>query len=392
MEEEIYMKRLQVVRLISQALFIVLCFLGLYNKIPYMPQGIIVLAILLGPIFCGFICPFGFMQDLSAKLGKALGIKQRQMPKKLQRVLVFTRYIIFLLVAVFSVNIILQLLSFDPRVNFLQILNGKVIAIGGLVSIGIFLIIGMFFKRPFCNYLCFEGAKLGLFGIARPFRIKRDEDKCVGCKKCDKACPMNINISSNKRVDSLQCVNCYECVSSCPIQGTLKVKPVFSDVKDFVLAIKNKELSLKWSKKRIVITSICTVILVLGGVVMYKLNKGFPEYVNTQARVTESQEVLTLETVTLEDGVYKGEADGFKGLIGTEVTVLNNRIESIVVTSYKDDARWFNHANSIVPNEIIRNQATQIDTVSGATYSSTGIINSVKNALGETDYIQTSGH
>ncbi|WDV46098.1 4Fe-4S binding protein [Clostridiaceae bacterium M8S5] len=384
------MKRLQVIRTISQAVFIVLFIVGVYNNIPYMAQGIILLAVLLGPIFCGFICPFGFMQDLSARLGNILGVKQRQMPKKIQKILVFTRYLLFLLVAIFSVTFIMKLLSFDPRVNILQIINGKVIATSGLISIGLFLVIGIFFKRPFCNYLCFEGAKLGLLGIVRPFRIKRDQDKCVGCKKCDKACTMNINISNSKRVDSLQCVNCYECISNCPIEGTLRVQPVFKDIKEFTMNIKHKKS--KWSKKKIVITLACAVIMAFGGVIMYKLNKGFPKYINTQARVSENQELLTLETVSLDDGVYYGEAKGFKGLIKTKVTVLNNRIKSIEVTSNQDDARWFNHANSIIPNEIIRNQATQVDSVSGATYSSTGIINSVKNALGETDYLQVNGH
>lgn len=384
------MKRLQVIRMISQAVFTVLFIVGMYNNIPYMAQGIIIIAVLLGPIFCGFICPFGFMQDLSTKLGKVLGVKQRQMPKKIQRILVVTRYLLYLLVAVFSVNFIMKLLNFDPRVNVLQIIDGNFIAISGIISIGVFLVIGIFFKRPFCNYLCIEGAKLGLLGMVRPFRIKRDQDKCIGCKKCDKACTMNINISNSKRVDSLQCINCYECISNCPIEGTLRVQPVFKDIKELTVNMKNNKA--KWSKKKIVITIVCAVLIAFGGAIMYKLNKGFPKYTNTQARVSQNQEFLSLETVSLDDGVYYGEAKGFKGLIKTKVTVANNRIKSIEVTSYQDDAKWFNHANTIIPDEIIRNQATQVDSVSGATYSSTGIINSVKNALGETDYLQVNGH
>lgn len=243
------MKRLQVTRVAVQVIFMLLFVAGLITKIPYAMTTIMLLGILLGPVFCGFVCPFGFMQDLSSRLGKILGIKRRQMPKKYQKLLVFTRYIIFLLVGVSSVQIIFQLLGYDPRVNFLKIMESQVVSVGAIMTIIIFLIIGVFFKRPFCNYFCYEGAKYGVMGVARLFRIKRNESSCVNCKKCDKVCPMNIEISTNKKVNSLQCVNCYECVSCCPIENTLKVAPIIDDIKSFNCSIKNGELKSKSKEK-----------------------------------------------------------------------------------------------------------------------------------------------
>lgn len=378
------MKKLQRIRVGVQATFMLLFVLGLIIKIQYVMTAIVFGGIILGPFFCGFICPFGFLQDLSSKLGKVLGIKGRQMPKKYQRILVFTRYIIFLLLAIFGVQIIFELLSYDPRVNFLKLIDRQMISAGSIIVIITFLILGIFFKRPFCNYFCYEGAKYGLMGSMRLFRINRDESKCINCKKCDKICSMNIEISTNKKVNSLQCINCYECVSSCPIENTLKVVPIIDDIKSLDYSTIKKYLK-EWLKEKITKKNICLgiggilIVTILFGILQHR-NKEFPQYVNTKAK--EVQEVKTSDAKGLEDGVYKGEAEGFKGMIKTDVTIENGRIKSVVVTSHKDDARWFNHANDIIPNEIIANQTTKVDVVTGATYSSTGIINSVKNALG----------
>lgn len=384
------MKRLQIIRIAVQTIFMLLFVVGLITKIPYVMTTIILLGILLGPIFCGFVCPFGFMQDLSSRLGKILGIKQRQMPKKYQKYLVFTRYIIFLLVGLSSLQIIFNLLGYDPRVNFLKMIDGNVISLGAIFAIIMFLSVGVFFKRPFCNYFCYEGAKYGLMGVGRLFRIKRNEISCVNCKKCDKVCSMNIEISTKKKVNSLQCVNCYECVSSCPVDNTLKVKPIINDIKSFNRSVKNGELRAKLKEK----VKKKNLSKVIGGIFILALlvillghgNKAFPEYVNTQAVVGV---VEASDAEGFKDGVYKGQAEGFNGIIKTDVTIENERIKSVVVTSHQDDSRWFNHANNIIPNEIIANQTTQVDAVTMATYSSSGIINSAKNALGQEDYLIT---
>jgi polyferredoxin len=84
-----------------------------------------------------------------------------------------------------------------------------------------FVIISIFFERPFCNYFCSEGVKFGVFSLTRVFSIKRNEATCVGCKKCDKACPMNINVSIKDQIRHGQCINCFECISACPVENTL---------------------------------------------------------------------------------------------------------------------------------------------------------------------------
>ena len=55
---------------------------------------------------------------------------------------------------------------------------------------------------------------------------KKNEDTCIGCKKCDKACPMNIGVSIHEQVRNGQCINCFECINACPVEGTLKYTKV----------------------------------------------------------------------------------------------------------------------------------------------------------------------
>ena len=87
----------------------------------------------------------------------------------------------------------------------------------------------------------------------------------------------------------------------------------------------------------------------------------------------------------LADGVYKGSATGFSGPVTVAVTIMDKKITSIDILSSTDDEAFFNRAKSVI-DRIISSQSLDVDAVSGATYSSNGIIGAVKNALtGEKD-------
>ena len=87
----------------------------------------------------------------------------------------------------------------------------------------------------------------------------------------------------------------------------------------------------------------------------------------------------------LADGVYKGSATGFSGPVTVAVTIMDKKIISIDILSSTDDEAFFNRAKGVI-DRIIASQSFDVDVVSGATYSSNGIIGSVKNALtGEKD-------
>lgn len=111
-------------------------------------------------------------------------------------------------------------------------------------------------------------------------------------------------------------------------------------------------------------------------------------------RVTDTEtetENATEDTQTatgsfdLADGVYKGSATGFSGPVTVAVTIMDKKITSIDILSSTDDEAFFNRAKGVI-DRIISSQSFDVDVVSGATYSSNGIIKAVKNALtGEKD-------
>lgn len=107
-------------------------------------------------------------------------------------------------------------------------------------------------------------------------------------------------------------------------------------------------------------------------------------------RVTDTEtETENTQTATgsfdLADGVYKGSATGFSGPVTVAVTIMDKKITSIDILSSTDDEAFFNRAKGVI-DRIISSQSLDVDAVSGATYSSNGIIKAVKNALtGEKD-------
>ena len=87
------------------------------------------------------------------------------------------------------------------------------------------------------------------------------------------------------------------------------------------------------------------------------------------------------ESTTYQDGTYTGEADGFGGTIQVEVKIEKNKIAEInVVSAEKEDGAYLSMAKDIIP-KIIDAQSADVDTVSGATFSSTGIKNASEQAL-----------
>ena len=86
-----------------------------------------------------------------------------------------------------------------------------------------------------------------------------------------------------------------------------------------------------------------------------------------------------------KDGTYTGEADGYGGNIQVEVTLASDEITSInVVSAPGEDSAYLSQAESVI-DSILSAQSTDVDTVSGATFSSTGILNAVDDALGKAE-------
>ncbi len=103
---------------------------------------------------------------------------------------------------------------------------------------------------------------------------------------------------------------------------------------------------------------------------------GMESVEETEVENTEAAAVLD-GAFDLADGTYEGSANGFSGKIKVSVVIKNQTIRSINILSNSDDEAFFNRAKEGVTASIIAKQSTDVDTVSGATYSSRGIINAV---------------
>ena len=111
------------------------------------------------------------------------------------------------------------------------------------------------------------------------------------------------------------------------------------------------------------------------------------EAATTQAKKkTKKADAGDIDLSKIKDGTYEGQANGYRGLVKVSVTVKDHKITAIKVLSNSDDAAFFNRASVCVIKNILAKQSLKVDVVSGATYSSNGIIKAVKNALtGEED-------
>lgn len=156
------------------------------------------LSILFGPVFRGWICPFGTFQEIIGKIGRKIFKKKYNhfIPEKFDKVLRYLRYVVLALVlynTAVTAKLVFQ--DIDPYYALFNMFTGEV-AITAYIILGIVMIASLFVERPFCKYMCPYGAVLGVSNLFRVFKIKRNQKTCVDCKACDSICPMNINVSN----------------------------------------------------------------------------------------------------------------------------------------------------------------------------------------------------
>ena len=186
---------------------------------------VLVLSFLFGPVFCGWVCPLGTVQEWVGKLGRTL-FKRRYnhfVPTKLDNVLRYARYAILLWVLyVTATSGTLIFESYDPYFALFNFWTGEV-ALTAFLILGLTLLLSVLVERPWCKYACPYGAVLGVTNLFRIFSIKRVASTCKADGACSIMCPMNIEVDTKTTVRDHQCISCLECTSEavCPVARTV---------------------------------------------------------------------------------------------------------------------------------------------------------------------------
>ena len=215
-------KLIQPLRLLVQACFMAGLFLPIFPFADNIGQKIWITILFVGVFFCGWICPFGALQDWFGWIAKKLHFPRYKLPQKLQQYVQLLRYVLY---GLSVINIVLFFLN--SRFFFEHsVVAGAWEWVSGSVMV-LFLLATLFTDRPFCNYFCVKGASLGVWSVLRPIGITREEKSCVHCSKCDQICPMNIEVSSVAFVRHPNCINCMQCLTACP-KGCIKFKLIHS--------------------------------------------------------------------------------------------------------------------------------------------------------------------
>jgi len=184
-----------------------------------------VLAILFGPVFCGWVCPLGTVQEWVATWGKKLFRRRYNhfVPARIDNILRYARYIVLAwVIYVTAVSGKLIFAEYDPYFALFNFWNDEV-AWQALAILGLTLGLSLFVERPWCKYACPYGAVLGISNLFRVFQIRRAESTCKADGACSILCPMNIPVDSVKTVRDHQCISCLECTSEavCPVAKTV---------------------------------------------------------------------------------------------------------------------------------------------------------------------------
>ncbi|WP_075865544.1 4Fe-4S binding protein [Carboxydothermus islandicus] len=179
--------------------------------------------------FCGLICPFGSLQEFFALLGQKIFGRRFNMPEIIDKPLRNLKYLILLLTLGFAwYTGSLWMSPYDPYSAYGHLSAGLETlmeeSLIGFILLIVTIVGSLLYDRFFCKYLCPAGAFYGLLAKLSPYKIIRNDEQCIHCQICNKACPMNIKVDQEIVITSSECINCNECLNVCPKKDVLTPK------------------------------------------------------------------------------------------------------------------------------------------------------------------------
>ena len=197
----------------------------------YITGFLILLGVLLGRFICGFLCPFGWLQELLHK------IPSKKLSTKKLKPLTYLKYIVLLLAVVllpalavndvgmgdpFFCKYICPQGVLEGAIPLSLVNEGIRAALGTLFVQKLFILLAVvalsiLFYRPFCKWICPLGAFYALLNKISLLEIKMDEQKCISCGKCAASCKMDVDV--RKTPNHAECIRCGKCITTCPAEA-----------------------------------------------------------------------------------------------------------------------------------------------------------------------------
>jgi polyferredoxin len=179
--------------------------------------------------FCSWLCPVGTLSEALWKLGRKLLKRNWAMPRWLDIPLRGLKYLLlaFFIYAVAglsaeAINAFLSspygLVADVKMLNFFRTLGTT-----AAITLAALALLSVVYQNFWCRYLCPYGALMGLASLFSPAKIRRNEEQCIDCTKCARACPALLQVDKLVNIRSAECTACLECVAVCPAKGALEL-------------------------------------------------------------------------------------------------------------------------------------------------------------------------
>lgn len=318
--------------------------------------------VLVGRFFCGFFCSFGAVQDLlwlgSHRL-RALFPGKRNL-KKADRIFRFAKYAVLFYFIIFIWSGVTAVKTAGPWQVFGQYVSfghwpglKPLLSVGGILLLVIF-IGSLFVQRFFCRYFCPMGAIYSLISQTSFLKIDKPREECGKCHLCTSKCTMGMDLTKKDRIAGGECISCQKCVSWCP-KGNVHFRSRYGVL--------------------IGVGVTCATIMVSQLLIAGNLAK---EKTADSVKKTAENDAGG----NFQNGIYTGTGEGYRGKVTVTVKVADGKITELVLDDYADDKSYMERAKNRIFQEMISRQNTDVDAVSGATYSSNGLIEAVNKALG----------